>query len=235
MQDEGLLFGPGKVNGYVKSLGRGIAIIPPQGFGLTLQRLLDSGVTNAWKCQAVRTWSLPEFWELTTWPREAGTGVRFGLPSSAEESNEDIGFGEEEEEEVEEEEESSNPFVKNVVGVNGVAREIVARRKNAILFLSGRYCRTCRYLNPQFNRMARLGGGGLTFAKTDTSDTVGKELSRQLEVDSVPTFVLFREGSRYGPPLSVTRLPSKQLNQALDNLVSGVEWDAKLFAPTKDD
>ena len=70
----------------------------------------------------------------------------------------------------------------------------------------------------------------VTFAKADATGKIGKALGKALQVDAVPTFVLFRRGHVYGSPMSISRLPSKQLEQAVDYLATGKGWDDALFA-----
>jgi hypothetical protein len=75
--------------------------------------------------------------------------------------------------------------------------------------------------------MARIAKeeGEVVFAKAETSGRWGKELGRYLEVEAVPAFILFRKGARYGSALSVSKLPSKKIDRALQLLESGAEWD----------
>ena len=67
----------------------------------------------------------------------------------------------------------------------------------------------------------------ITFAQADASGTQGKLLSRYLDVEAVPAFVLFKSGKIYGEPLSMSRLPSEKLNLAVELLLSGQEYDAE--------
>ncbi|KAL3802561.1 hypothetical protein ACHAW5_010954 [Stephanodiscus triporus] len=72
VKNDGVLFGPGKANSYVKSIesmsyDKCQNLIPSPGF-----------VPNQ---QPLEGWELKDFWEETSWPRDnSGTGVRFGLP-----------------------------------------------------------------------------------------------------------------------------------------------------------
>ena len=54
-------------------------------------------------------------------------------------------------------------------------------------------------------------------------------ISRLLGVDAVPAFVLFQDGKRYGDTLSISKLPSKKLDFALDFMKSGKKWDRGAF------
>jgi len=56
---------------------------------------------------------------------------------------------------------------------------------------------------------------------------VGKALGRQLGVAAVPSFVLFRNGIRYGV-VSTSKLPSDRLEKAISGLESGKDFDPSL-------
>jgi len=243
IEENGLLFGPGKVKEHLqrisKNSARATSIRPPNGFGKTVQTLLENGITLSWKSDGegiIRSWSVPQFWELASWPRDAaGSNVRFGLPVVDDLdtiSNElemfEEGEREKEKEELQQVEKSnSNPFVEEISGVNGLAQNIVDEKRNALLFLSAPFCRTCKSLSPGYTRLARTRQeSGLMFAKANTSGPLGKELGRKLAVNSVPMFLLFRDGERFGKPLSINKLPSKTLDQALEYLTTGSEWDS---------
>lgn len=71
------------------------------------------------------------------------------------------------------------------------------------------------------------GEKGILFAKADATGEVGKDLSRLLKVDAVPAFLLFRRGRRFGPAMSISRMPSKKLDAAIEMLQSGRDWDAQ--------
>jgi thioredoxin-like negative regulator of GroEL len=121
-------------------------------------------------------------------------------------------------------------YVMSIRGVDGLQRDIIAAEKDCLLFLSAPWCRTCRYLTPLYTRMARENSSEVTFAKADVTGKIGKALGKALQVDAVPTFVLFRQGQVYGSPLAISRLPSKKLEQAIDYLANGMEWDNVLIA-----
>ena len=213
------------------------------------------------KSECVRGWNLGDFWEQSTWPRDSsGNGqVRFGLPV-VEDSNldeermlseppprpgagrrrlstyEQFDFSAEEDEleEAPPPPVQNNPFVHQVAGVQGVRSEIMEEELDCILFLSAKFCKTCRTIDPQYTRMARIANQQanegststpITFAKAETSGRWGKELGRHLGVDAVPAFILYRKGERFGSPLSVSRLPSKKIDRALSLLGSGAGWD----------
>ena len=139
---------------------------------------------------------------------------------------------------------ADNPYVTDINGVEGLNRQIVGPRKHAVVFCSASWCRTCRSLKPKYTKIAREAmaevedgrkattgdidvlNREITFAEADTTGTNGKILSRYLDVEAVPAFVLFKSGKLYGEPLSISRLPSKKLNLALELLRSGQEYDA---------
>ena len=282
IRDKGILFGRDAAKQYVvdaatNSLLSGnasstnINLVPPKGFGTqTVQKLLDAGVVYRPRDQKmtnkdvfVREWSLKDFWEFTSWPRDAdGEGnTRYGLPvldtedfdlvyamSLAEDeanamAEEGSGSGDEESmpslRRVAPSQLSRgaayNPYVMDVNGVEGLNRQIVGPRKHAVVFCSASWCRTCRSLKPKYTKIAREAGDDngddgkeeITFAEADTTGTQGKILSRYLDVEAVPAFVLFKSGKIYGEPLSISRLPSKKLNLAVELLLSGQEYDAE--------
>ena len=126
-----------------------------------------------------------------------------------------------------------NPFVRQVASVAGMQEEIVEPGLDSIMFLSARFCKTCKSLNPQFTRLARTYGeinGNIKFVKAEATGTYGKELGRVLETDAVPAFILFKNGKRFGSPLSVSRLPSAKIDRALELLESGGDWDPSILA-----
>lgn len=246
VRDNGVFFGPGKVKDHVKEItGAGhpaTPIVPPEGFGGTVQTLLSEGITYSLKPEGdtiVRMWSLPNFWELASWPRDAsGANIRFGLPVI---DDLDVLGNEEEEEDEEEEDVASpsknggNPFLVEIEGVQGLSREIIDPEKDCILFLSATYCRTCKTLGPAYTRYARQNQSeSLVFGKADTTNAVGKELGKKLAVNAVPLFVFFRKGRRFGKPLSINKLPSKKMDLAFDFLTTGAEWDSEALDAVKE-
>jgi Thioredoxin len=148
------------------------------------------------------------------------------------------------EEELDEEAQNDDPMdlpVMQVVGLKGLNRQILARAdQNVILFLSAPFCRTCRRLTTPYTRMARANKRvekkqkpqvPLVFAKADASGLEGKTLGRALSVEAVPAFVLFKNGKRYGSTLSVSKIPSEQLDMAMEYLRDGRAWDNDAFRP----
>jgi len=240
VRDNGVFFGPKKAQEQLEMMvQKATPIVPPLDFGTTVERLLEKNIIFDLKYkgnEAVRTWNLPDFWELASWPRDSsgGANVRFGLPviddlgldllQEAMDKQEQVEFREAQKPE------EINPFVTPIVGVEGMQQIIVDAGQTCLLFLSAPFCRTCKSLAPAYTRMARLqGNDSLIFAKADTSGKTGKALGKALEIDAVPAFVLFRNGQRFGTPLSVTRIPSQKLNLAVEMLTSGKEWDSAVF------
>lgn len=257
--NEGVLWGPNKASAHLKEMSSSLknaqSIVPPKDFSTTLQTLLDNGIVWKQKKEGnilVRGWSLKDFWELSSWPRDSAGGgdTRYGLPVLDVDNMLEERFSpgkmiaepppikggsakyQKEEQEAlakQAKQDSNNPYVMTVRGVTGLQSDIIAAEKDCLLFLSAPWCRTCRYLSPQYTRMARERTSELTFAKADASGNIGKALGKALEVDAVPAFILFRQGQVFGSPLSVSRLPSKKLEQAIECLTSGVEWDDGLL------
>ena len=80
--------------------------------------------------------------------------------------------------------------------------------------------------------MARLGKESsrpIVFAKAETSGRWGKELGRYFGVEAVPAFLMFRKGQRFGSPMSVSKLPSRKIDRALELLESGAPWDPNVL------
>ena len=261
VKNEGVLFGPGKANAHVKamesvSLAKCISLVPSLGFGKsTLQRLLDSNVlftggkNNNNKSIVARGWTMKDFWEETSWPRDSsGTGIRYGFPVQEEEDLDELfrkeqermqqraRVGSPEERGGMDNEETTkqllidekNPYVTQIMGVDGLAQKVISQQKDCVIFVAMRSCRTCKGINPIFSKLAReRGGDNLMFAKADATGASGKALGRQLGVESVPSFVLFRNGVRYGA-VSTSRLPSDRLDRAIQGLVEGDDFDPSL-------
>ncbi|KAL3921282.1 MAG: hypothetical protein SGARI_006719, partial [Bacillariaceae sp.] len=237
--NEGIFGGPGKTDKYSQEVGNlsflaksrdSQPLPPPKSIGNTLEKLLENGAVfpeskrrkiATKKSSAIRGWTLGDFWEATSWPRDSsGTGtVRYGLPvredpseaefviseapyrqdqakSVAREDSDEVGdFG------LKEAKKSSstsnraiqnNPYVLNVLGVEGMRSEIVENEMDAIMFMSAKFCKTCRTINPIYTRMARLNqeneNTNISFVKAETSGEMGKALGRYLSVQAVPAF-----------------------------------------------
>jgi thiol-disulfide isomerase/thioredoxin len=279
ISENGIVFGPGKTDEYIKNVGRAsfltspdcCPIVPPANVGTTMTNLMKEGVIftskqkeqHTPKSKLVRGWSLPDYWEQTTWPRDSagGANVRFGLPvvddPTFDDDDDDDMVAEppprkrqaknylatsrkaeelerleeaEQEQEQQAKQQQENPYVKHIVGVQGMQEEIADAHLDCLVFLSARFCKTCKTLDPQFTRLARLQkDSSITFVKAETAGLLGKELGKALEVDAVPAFVLFRKGVLFGTPLSASRLPSSKITQALELLESGKDWDSRIL------
>lgn len=260
IRDEGVFFGPGKTKEYQKkistssfslsSLERDFQV--PKGFGPnTLQTLLNQKILFPSKEFSTlkssngvpiitRGWNLKDFWEYTSWPRDVGGdgNSRFGLPVADELDSEESLLllerlraeqGLDEQTRQEQKEINKNPYVLDIIGIDGLQQNVISPQRDCVLFLSAPYCRTCKTLNPQFIRMAR-NDSSLLFAKADATGEKGKALGRKLGIRAVPAFVMFRNGSRYGSPLSISRLPDKKMNLAVDYLKSDKGWDNSIFS-----
>lgn len=227
-------------------------IVPPKGYARhTLQKLFEHGITYSFSGFRggrggvfLRSWSFQDFWELASWPRDSAGGgaLRFGFPI-----NDDFDVEQlysrpkinksdklvqrqrrEDQENSQTEKSEENPYVVQVLGVDGLQSTILSSKNDFLLFLSAPFCRTCKLLSPQYTRMARsfsVARSAVVFAKADVSGSIGKDLGNYLKVDAVPAFVLFRKGQLYGSPIKISKLPSKTLDKALDFLTSGNEWD----------
>jgi len=258
VRDDGLIWGRVKANNYAKNVEQRVkssqltpctsSFLPPRHFGKkTLQTLLDAGIIykGGGKSSEVFMfgWNMGDFWELVSWPRDAeGGNVRFGLPvvadldelmdetpklSSVEKISE-IPRGDFVEE--------RNPFVVDVTDLKDLNDKILHPKKDCILFLSAAYCKTCHRISPQDVKLARVHAeakNDVVFAKSNASSKIGKEVSRALGVNAVPAFCLFRAGKRYGDVMSVSHIPSKKLDVALDLLLSGDKWDGKTIDSMK--
>lgn len=249
ISDEGILFGPNKAKEYMRRMLERTDIpqfAPPKDLGATVERLLEQGIVFQYpdgnpKQTYIRGWDLKMYWEATTWPRDSagGANIRFGfpVPDDLDGVEERFMINEpparqapvlvvEDPSETEEADQEARSFLVDVVGVSGLQSKIIDPEVDCLLFLSAPYCRTCRFISPQYLRMARMGqGSGVVFAKANATGNLGKDLGRALDVDSVPTFLLFRKGKRFGKPLSISRLPSKKLQLAVEMLREGVPWD----------
>lgn len=230
---------------------------PPTGLGKTMEQLMGQGVIFPastknkmhQKSETVRGWTLADFWEGTTWPQDtAGTAqVRFGMPvlDDADLDNMFTKRVEKEDAKIAASRREAfmdsgpptpiqdNPFVHQISGVPGVESEIIEKKLDSVLFLSAKFCRTCKTINPQYTRIARIGKeerqSPTVFCKAEASGLWGKDLGKYLKVDAVPVFILFRNGERFGSPISVSKLPSPKLQRALDLLESGDEWDKSVL------
>jgi len=264
---EGLFGGPGKADGYsetisnpssIKNSRESQSIIPPRGMGATIEALLQNDVIYTEKQRSkacskksniIRGWSLSDFWEQVSWPRDSsGTGgTRFGLPvrEDLDEIDEESDFfvsersydedntDDDADDNVKNRAKQSNPYVLDIMDINGFQSEIVDTEKNCIMFMSARFCKTCKTINPAYNRMARINqengnASNYSFVKAETSGAPGKALAKRVSVRAVPSFVYVREGKVLGQAY-VSRLPSPKVDKAIQLLASGEEWDYSLM------
>jgi len=289
IKTEGIIFGPGKVNSYVKSTtsntsksnsnsnndsNKCLNLIPSPGFGpSTLQVLLENNViyysnNKNEESISMRKWEIQDFWEETSWPRDnSGTGIRYGLPVLSDDDDED----EDEEDELDEsfrnidqplswavkqqrqqklgtrvgsvggmdEQEvqkqtivdNTNPYVTQIVGIDGLATNIIYPRRNSVVFVAMRSCRTCKSINTMYTKLARdrdtKGDTNILFAKADATGSTGRALGKQLGIVAVPSFVLFRNGLRYGAVFT-SKLPNDRLDQAIRDMEAGKDFDTSL-------
>lgn len=128
-----------------------------------------------------------------------------------------------------------NPFVTQVQNIEQLQQEVLSPKRNCLLFLTAPNCKTCFRLKPAYTRMARQSNNNqddnndsVLYAQADVVSTGagGKELGKLLGIEVVPTFILFRDGSRFGPLINVSKLPNKKLDKAVQLMVSGRDWDA---------
>jgi thiol-disulfide isomerase/thioredoxin len=224
-------------------------IPPPSNYGPILQKLLESKIifpmdrnengSHKKKDAFVKGCSFPDYAEMEIWPSDTtdGAPVRFGFPAIRE-----LAFEMKVEKmmgsatkPVKKTKASStkqvqeNPFVYEIFSLNDITDEIVNAERDAVLFISAPYCKLCRTISPMYTRMARQSkeenGSDIFFAKASSAGKEGKQLTFTLNVDSVPTFILFKKGQKYGEPFGVIKVPSKKLDKAIEYLTSGKEWD----------
>ncbi len=62
------------------------------------------------------------------------------------------------------------------------------------------------------------------FLKASSAGKEGKQLTFTFGIESVPTFLLFKAGKKYGDPFGVVKLPSKKLDAAIKCLESGDDF-----------
>jgi thiol-disulfide isomerase/thioredoxin len=292
---EGIFGGPRKADGYSEKISnlsflmnsRDCQVIPPpMSMGNTIKVLMEKGVVFtekqrikacSKKSDVIRGWSLSDFWEQTSWPRDSsGMGTtRFGLPvrddpndnydkfdydddddefmiSEApyrEQANKRVISVGDDDDEVGEFSSSStsssrssnlknraiqnNPYVISIMDIDGMESEIVSTEKDCIMFMSAKFCKTCKTINPAFTRMARMNqendnDSKISFVKAETSGASGKELAKHVSVLAVPAFVFIRDGKILGQA-SVSKLPSRKIDTALKLLATGADWDYKLL------
>jgi len=157
--------------------------------------------------------------EASRWPRDVESGARFGfaapsLWSDAESENEqprvvsqasifmpvksNIAVAEVDEKV---EEESSSDYIQMVDGLSGLSELVDTSRSEmtlSVLFLSAGWCRRCKYVGKQYERIAEdfhsSESDNLRFYKVDS--VTHEQVAKQLGVDDVPEFVVYKNGER---------------------------------------
>eukprot|EP00815_Leptocylindrus_aporus_P010952 CAMPEP_0116050358 /NCGR_PEP_ID=MMETSP0322-20121206/334_1 /TAXON_ID=163516 /ORGANISM="Leptocylindrus danicus var. apora, Strain B651" /LENGTH=588 /DNA_ID=CAMNT_0003532895 /DNA_START=30 /DNA_END=1796 /DNA_ORIENTATION=+ len=253
---EGLLFARPPVLTYQSRIEKQVTLndlvyLPyPPGFQNTLAKIFDKGLllpvdrnengANGRKKSFVRGCSFPDYAELEIWPKDTtdGAAVRYGFPGIKELTlearvDEMMGSLQSKDKNDRRKSKSENPFVLDSYCIEDIQEEIIDKKRNAVVFVSASYCTTCRSITPQYTRMARISkeekNSDLFFVKANTVGKGGKRLSKILGVESVPTFLLFKNGERYGDSFGITKLPSKKLDAIIENMESGSEWDPSLI------
>ena len=130
----------------------------------------------------------------------------------------------------------NNSYVLNIMDVEGMKSEIVNTKKTGILFMSAKFCKTCKTINPAFIRMARIDQENnnaqsmhdISFVKCETSGASGKELAKYVSVRAVPSFVFIREGQILGQA-SVSKLPSSKIDKGIQLLKTEADWDYSIL------
>lgn len=225
---------------------------PPTNYGPIIQKLFDFKIiystdrnengSHKKKKVFVKGCSFPDYAEREIWPSDStdGASVRFGFPAINELAFEvkveklmgSTRTKPAKKKKKKKKKVQENPYVFEIESLHDITEEIVNAEKDAILFISAPYCKLCRTLSPQYTRMARMfkeeKGSDLLFAKASSAGKSGKQLTFTLNVDSVPTFILFKKGQKYGQPFGVVKVPSKKLEKAIGYLVSGEEWDGSI-------
>ena len=256
--EEGLLFARNAVTKYQKQVEKNfkqedyLKLVPPHRYGNTLQKLFDGGIifptdrnengSHKYKEVFVRGCSFPDYAEKEIWPMDTldGAPVRYGFPGIEELTMEarieeilDEGGRKTKQREKKEKRKRNNPFVKDLDSLAEIKEAVVEPGVDCVLFLSAPYCKMCRTIDPKYTRIARIfkeeKSSSIIFAKASTVGKDGKQLTYTLGVESVPSFILFKKGIRYGEPLGATKLPSAKLDLAIQYLEEDKDWDPKLF------
>ena len=66
-------------------------------------------------------------------------------------------------------------------------------RGDAVVFITAKFCNSCRRMDPHFRRMQQ-SFDGVRFLRVDS--TTDRSFAEAAGVDSTPTFLLYRGGSR---------------------------------------
>eukprot|EP00188_Purpureofilum_apyrenoidigerum_P004288 Plantae.Rhodophyta-Purpureofilum_apyrenoidigerum.ctg4763.p1 GENE.Plantae.Rhodophyta-Purpureofilum_apyrenoidigerum.ctg4763~~Plantae.Rhodophyta-Purpureofilum_apyrenoidigerum.ctg4763.p1 ORF type:complete len:472 (-),score=79.88 Plantae.Rhodophyta-Purpureofilum_apyrenoidigerum.ctg4763:586-2001(-) len=147
--------------------------------------------------------TLSELFESLRWPRDAESGLRFGLPAR---SLFDAPVSEYQEDEEYDEAVLENAFANDGTGfvvesadevkaiIQSTARNPV---ETAVLFVGASWCRKCKELLPTYKSLAqRMNSENpeITFRMLDAGRL--KAVAKTLEITDVPEIVVFREGRR---------------------------------------
>ena len=202
------------------------AIIPPADYAsLVIQPLMKhsssiAGYTipkplHVSESVCMRGWSFADFLEHSSWPREAegNSFARYGLPvsislekivdyapNSAVETTRPVSSTPRKPQQ--KLVEKQNPFVDYIGdSLEDLHNHIILPKKDAVVFLSAPFCRTCKSVYPHFTRLARDDteevDAKLKFAKIDAVGKTGKDMGKALGVNAVPSFIMFRDGSEW--------------------------------------
>ena len=100
---------------------------------------------------------------------------------------------------------SNNPYITSISSASELNQQIIESKRNCILYITASYCQKCKRMTPQLNRIARLSSEEsssekskkVLFAHVDISNgPKGKQLGKILNVDKVPSVVVFQKGER---------------------------------------
>ncbi len=228
---------------------------PPSNYNKMLQVLFDNKVifpadsnengSHAKKDVFIRGCSFPDYAELEIWPSDttSESSVRYGFPGIEELSfeakvdkmMENTNVSDEDKEKVDVAKRvQRNPYITFLDSLDDIRDFIVKEKKDAVIFFAAPYCKTCKSITPLYQRMARIskdvkGDKEFFFARASISGKAGKQMTFTFQIDSVPTFLLFRKGKQYGEPFGVVKLPSKRLASAIEQLQSGEDWDPTIL------
>lgn len=231
-----------------------MSLPPPLDYNKILQRLFDTKTifptdrnengSHKKKKAFVRGCSFPDYAEIEIWPKDStdGAEVRYGFPGIDELTLEakvdkmmgSVGSnGSSKKQSSSKQKVQYNPFVTEIETLRNLREEIVDEKKTAVLFVSAPYCKLCNNISTKYTRLARISEeekeSDTKYFKASSYGKTGKQLTFTLQIESVPTFLLFRNGVKYGEPFGVTKLPSEKLDLAIEYLESGKDWDPEIM------
>jgi len=100
---------------------------------------------------------------------------------------------------------SNNPYITSISSASELNQQIIESKSNCILYITASYCQKCKRMTPQLNRIARLSSEEsssekskkVLFAHVDISNgPKGKQLGKILNVNKVPSVVVFQNGEQ---------------------------------------